>query len=183
MGKLLKVIVYGPPGSGKDTHSQILAKELNLPVFSIGGIMREAIAQKTEIGLQIERYVALGEIAPIEISLTLLRERLSVIEYRKGYIACGFKTLEFAQLYLREDTPTHIVHLVLDDELLRSRLRVRARFDDYDEAIEKRLSIYRNDQVKACAFWKDQPSVQYEEFSTEDSIEEVSQRIKNFIKQ
>lgn len=182
MGKPLKIIFYGPPGSGKDTHSQILAKELGLPVFSIGGMMREAIAQKTEIGLQIEQYVTRGEIAPIGISLALLRERLSSVEYRNGYVACGFKTLDFAQLYLREDIPTHIVHLVLDDELLRERLRIRARFGDHSEAIEKRLAIYHDDQVKACTFWKDQSGVRYGEFSTVGSIEEVSARILNFIK-
>ena len=139
MGKPLKVIFYGPPGSGKDTHSHLLAKELGPPVFSIGGMMREAIAQKTDIGLQIEEYVSRGEIAPIAISLQLLREGLSTEEYKKGYVACGFKTLEFAKLYILEDVPTHVVHLTLDDALLRDRLRLRARFDDHPEAIEKRL--------------------------------------------
>lgn len=182
MGKPLKVIFYGPPGSGKDTHSQILAKELGLPVFSIGGMMREAIDQKTDIGLQIGKCVARGEIAPIENSLALLRERLSRDEYSSGYIACGFKTLEFAKLYLLEDTPTHIVHLVLDDESLRNRLRIRARFDDHPEAIERRLSLYHHEGKQACTFWKGQTAVRYGEFSTEGSVEEVSDRILDFVK-
>jgi adenylate kinase len=177
----LKVIFYGPPGSGKDTHSALLAKELGLPVFSIGGIMREAIGQKTEIGMKIEGYVRRGEIAPIGISLDLLRERLQMPEYEGGYIACGFKTLEFARLYLLEDAPTHIVHLTLDDASLRDRLRSRGRFDDHAEAIEKRLSTYHNDQKNACAFWEEQPGVQYREFSTKDSIQDVSARILDFV--
>lgn len=183
MGKPLKVIFYGPPGSGKDTHSHLLAKELGLPVFSIGSMMREAIAQKTDIGLQIGQFVARGEIAPIEISLKLLRECLSMEEYQMGYIACGFKTLEFAQLYLAEDIPTHVVHLTLADELLRDRLRLRARFDDHPEAIEKRLDLYHVDQKQACEFWKGQSAVRYGEFSTEGSIKEVSDRILDFVKQ
>lgn len=183
MGKPLKIIFYGPPGSGKDTHSQILAKELGLPVFSIGEMLRGEISRKTKIGLEIQGYVMRGEIAPESIIFELVQRELSRDIYRNGYIGSGFKTLDFTKFYLSCEVPTHVIYLVLPDDLIHARLMNRAREDDSPEVIETRLRLYRGHEILTREFWRDRSDVPCSDISNDGPIEEVSQCILDFVKQ
>ena len=61
------MIIFGPPGSGKGTQADLLVKNLGLIHISTGNLLREAIAQKTELGLQVEAILNAGRLAPDEL--------------------------------------------------------------------------------------------------------------------
>ncbi|MEK9155306.1 MAG: nucleoside monophosphate kinase [Patescibacteria group bacterium] len=183
MKKPLKILLYGPTGSGKDTHSEVISATFGIPAFSAGGLMREEIQKKTAIGLEIAQYVARGEIAPGNVATELLKARIQEEAKKKGYVLNGYpRTVESVGTYLSYDRPTHVIHLLLSDNGVRERLKVRGRQDDASEAVETRIRRYHEVEKPACDLWKDQPGVHYGEISTDAPIEEVSRRVVEFIR-
>lgn len=178
----LKIVLYGKPGAGKDTAAIGLSRAFNILKFSVGGLMREEIEKKTEIGLQIAPYVLRGEIPPGNIGTLLLRERLGRKDCEGGYILNGYpRSIEAVEKYLSFDRPTHVIHLLTQDTVARSRLLARGRHDDTEDLITKRTQRYRDIEVPACESWKTFPDVVYREISADGSPEEVFHSILDFL--
>lgn len=74
----MNIILLGPPGAGKGTQAQYLCETFGFRQLSTGDMLREAIAAKSEIGLQVESIIAAGELVPDEIIIRLVLERLKV---------------------------------------------------------------------------------------------------------
>lgn len=127
----MKVILLGPPGVGKGTQAQILAKEYGIPQISTGDILRSAIQADSELGKKANHYMSKGELVPDEIMLGLVQERLFGDHPPKGYILDGFpRTLVQAealnQLFTENKTQLDAVLLLeADEELILKRLSSR----------------------------------------------------------
>jgi adenylate kinase len=94
----MRVVLLGPPGSGKGTHGQRLAKALGTPVISTGDILREAIAQQTRLGQAAQADVKSGRLVADETVLGLIETRLGLTDAKNGFILDGFpRTLAQAQ--------------------------------------------------------------------------------------
>ncbi len=72
--KILRLVLLGPPGSGKGTQAELLASQLRFVHYSTGEVFREQISQGTELGRQVESYVARGALVPDEIVLAVVEE-------------------------------------------------------------------------------------------------------------
>ena len=74
-----RLILLGPPGAGKGTQADLLCKEFNIPKISTGDMLREAIANQTELGKEVSSILDSGALVSDEIIGSLLEERLSMM--------------------------------------------------------------------------------------------------------
>lgn len=182
MNSPIKIVLCGPPGSGKDTHATVLSATFRVPSISMGGMLREEIVRQTQDGAIAALAMQKGEMVPQEIVYRLLRQKLESEACAKGYILNGYtRSLESLKTYLSFDKPTHVVHLMLSDDDVRDRLKVRGRDDDQANIVELRLRRYHEEEVKVCDFWKNDPSVWYTEIWTNRMPIDITKDIIDFM--
>ncbi len=85
----MKIILSGPPGSGKGTQAELIAQEFDFAHFSTGDVFRDHIARKTSIGMNAIQYMSKGHLVPDEIVLELTRDFIKA-STKKGIIFDGF---------------------------------------------------------------------------------------------
>jgi adenylate kinase len=84
------IVLLGPPGAGKGTQAEMISDVLDLPHISSGDIFRENTKNQTELGKLADRYIARGELVPDDVTIGMIRERLSRQDCEKGAILDGF---------------------------------------------------------------------------------------------
>ena len=148
----MNLLVLGPQGSGKGTQAKRISAAHGIPHVSTGEMFRAAIAAGTELGRRVEPILASGDLVPDELTVALIRERLSEEDARDGFVLDGFprnltqaEALDgmLAEIGRGLDA---VLFFDLSDELAVERIRGRAldedRDDDTPEAIGRRLAIY-----------------------------------------
>ena len=154
----MKLILLGPPGAGKGTQSEILAKKRGIPQLSTGDMLRAAVKAGTPVGLKAKEIMAAGGLVPDEVVVGIIEDRLNEPDCAKGFILDGFpRTLPQAaaldkllkKLGKKLDT---VIELKVDDKILADRIENRARetlaaggtvrADDNAEALKTRLMAY-----------------------------------------
>ncbi len=148
----MNVLVLGPQGSGKGTQAKRISAVHGVPHVSTGDMFRAAIAQSTDLGRQVEPILASGELVPDELTIALIRDRLSQDDAAGGFVLDGFPRnlvqAEALDEMLRSigrplDT---VLFFDLDDETATHRVTGRAheegRNDDTPEVMARRLAIY-----------------------------------------
>lgn len=127
--KPLILILMGPPGSGKGTHSGPLSEYLKLPHISTGDLFREHIRSKTPLGLQAKLFIDDGSLVPDGLVLDMLFDRVSKPDCEHGYILDGFpRTLAQAKALeerLANNYRVLVLHLNLSDETIIERITGR----------------------------------------------------------
>ncbi len=86
----MNFVFLGMPGAGKGTQAKIISKKYGIPHISTGDILREAVANKTELGLRAKKYMDEGALVPDELVVSLVEERLKQPDCEKGFILDGF---------------------------------------------------------------------------------------------
>ena len=84
------IILMGPPGAGKGTQATDLVERYHIPHISTGDMFREAIKNKTPLGQKAEAIIARGDLVPDDITVGLVKERLSKDDCANGYLLDGF---------------------------------------------------------------------------------------------
>ncbi len=84
------LVLMGPPGAGKGTQARIVAKRLGVCHVSTGDIFRLAVSQRSPLGVKAEEYMARGELAPDEVVVEMVKERLSMTDCANGLVLDGF---------------------------------------------------------------------------------------------
>ena len=84
------IVLLGPPGVGKGTQAENLAKKTNLAHISSGDLFRENIKNRTELGIQAQSYINKGELVPDGVTIAMIRERLTRSDCKYGVILDGF---------------------------------------------------------------------------------------------
>jgi adenylate kinase len=154
---MLNLVLFGPPGSGKGTHSAKLVEKYELIHISTGDIFRSQIQNKTELGTKAKAYMEKGQLVPDEIVIDMLFSVMLQQKDAKGFVFDGFpRTLiqaeKFDEMLGINNIPIKLViSLEVNDDELIKRLVKRGiesgRADDTEEVIGKRLMVY-NDQTK-----------------------------------
>ncbi len=155
----MRLILLGPPGSGKGTQAQRLVHKHGIVQLSTGEMLRAAVAAGTPVGMQAKEIMANGGLVPDEIVVGIISDRLDLPDARKGFILDGFpRTVPQAaaldellkKKHLKLDA---VVELRVNESALLERVETRAaetrargeevRIDDTPEVLTKRLAQYR----------------------------------------
>jgi len=86
----LNLVLLGPPGAGKGTQAQRLIEDFGLPYYSTGIILREAVAEESELGKEAKEYMDAGELVPDELISRAVAERFDAGEADNGFLLDGF---------------------------------------------------------------------------------------------
>jgi adenylate kinase len=127
----MRLILVGPPGAGKGTQAKYLAKHFGIPQISTGDIFRANVAEKTELGLEARRYMDAGDLVPDEVTIAMVRDRLTWEDASSGYLLDGFprtvpQAEALSEILAAMDTPLDgVLELRVDDEEVVRRLSGR----------------------------------------------------------
>lgn len=156
----MNLVFIGPPYAGKGTQTHTLSKELGIPVFSMGALIREAYKAKDPRAVKgFEEYSLKGKHVPIELKFPLLEEKLR--KATQGFIIDNFpatqEDLEVFNQYLDEH---HIVLdkvfcLIISEEEMKKRMVARGRGDDHPEIVETRRRIQDQDRIPVIRYFKE----------------------------
>jgi adenylate kinase len=84
------IVLLGPPGAGKGTQAEAISERLHLPHISSGDIFRENLKDQTELGILAAGYINKGELVPDDVTISMIRERLSRSDCQSGALLDGF---------------------------------------------------------------------------------------------
>jgi adenylate kinase len=86
----LNLVLLGPPGAGKGTQAERLVDDFDLPYYATGDILRQAVADETELGREAKEYMDRGDLVPDELICRVIMERIDSDEARDGFLLDGF---------------------------------------------------------------------------------------------
>ena len=123
----MKLILLGAPGAGKGTQAEILSAKLGIPTISTGNILRAAIKEGTEIGLQAKSYMDAGKLVPDSVIIGIVAQRLSQPDCEKGFILDGVpRTLpQAAALDEHGVVFDHVLSIEISDQEIEQRMSGR----------------------------------------------------------
>ncbi len=177
----MRLLLMGPPGSGKGTQAAILAKRFGMPAISTGDIFRANVAAGTPLGHEAQRYMKAGKYVPDEVTNQMVRERLSEADASDGFLLDGYPRtvaqVEFLDSVLAEQGVAldRVIEMVVDVEEVVARLLARAaaegRDDDTEEVIRYRQELYAKETAPLTAIYRDRGLlVQVDGMGTVDEV-------------
>ena len=122
----MKLALFGPPGAGKGTIAVKLAEQLDVPHISTGDLFRAAIKDQTDLGKKVKQILDSGELVPDELTVDLVRERLSAGDTSYGFILDGFpRTIPQAEALAGITRLRAVINFEVDDDTIIKRLSGR----------------------------------------------------------
>jgi len=181
-----KIILLGPPGSGKGTQAEKLNDDLGLVRLSTGDMLREAVRNGTELGQMAKEYMDRGALVPDDVVIGLMKEK--IVTLKEGFVLDGFpRTVQQAEALAEFVEIDHVINLDVDDEELVDRLTKRRscpdcnvvfhllykppmkdgicdkcsaklyqRSDDTEETVRARLKVYRENTFPLIEYYAKQ---------------------------
>ena len=124
---MMKIVIMGPPGGGKGTQAEKLSELLKIPHISTGAIIRNAIREKTELGILADSYIAKGQLVPDHVAIDMVKDRIKDADCENGYILDGFpRTLPQAVSMDETEIGVDVVlNLLVEDDAIVDRLAGR----------------------------------------------------------
>lgn len=181
----MRIVLLGPPGSGKGTQAALLKARLQVPHISTGDLLRAAVKAGTPLGLKAKAAMDAGELVSDELVLGLIEERLGQPDIADGYILDGFpRNLVQAEaldaLLARLDQPVdRALELTVDEEQIVQRLAKRGaeegRSDDTEEVVRNRLLVYHQQTAPVTGYYAQRGLLV--EVNGMGDIEAVNQRL------
>ncbi|WP_026541961.1 adenylate kinase [Paenarthrobacter nicotinovorans] len=152
---MARLIIMGPPGSGKGTQAEHIARHFGIPAISTGDLFREHVRRKTGLGAEASGYMDQGEFVPDHVTTAMLRQRLDDGDVDAGFLLDGYprNVLQIGaldEILAAQGRGLEVVlALAAPDEELVARMLRRAqeqgRADDTESVIQRRLELYRDE--------------------------------------
>ncbi|MCZ7977368.1 adenylate kinase [Agrobacterium tumefaciens] len=161
----MRLILMGPPGSGKGTQAKRICEKLGIPHLSTGDILRAEVKAGTPLGLAVAATMAAGGLVSDDTVSAIVASRIAGPEAQRGFVLDGFpRTISQAAALdqsLGEHSLTAVIELVVPEEELYDRICRRAaesagaqRADDNAATLELRLKAYRAETLSVSEFYK-----------------------------
>jgi len=200
-------VLFGPPGAGKGTQAEIIVEMTGKPQISTGDMLRSAVSQGTELGLEAKGYMEAGQLVPDKVIIGLIEDRLSKSDASNGVLFDGFpRTIPQAEALSGITEVSAVISIEVPDEDIVNRIvgrrmdpetgeifhvsfkppppelenRLVQRKDDNEETVRMRLSAY-HDQTKPLGDWYSNMGILTKVDGT-GSIQEVSQSVAKAVR-
>ena len=187
---MLNIVLFGAPGCGKGTQSELLEKRFSLRHISTGNVIRQQIAAKTELGLQMQACIERGELAPDQLVIDMIADYVANHKEGTGVIFDGFprttaQAEAFDKILAEHDQKVAVmVNMEVPEEELVKRILLRGkdsgRADDQSEdIIRNRIEVYNAQTAVVADFYRAQGK--FESVPSLGTIEEVAERIAKVV--
>ena len=187
---MLNIALFGPPGAGKGTQSQMLIEKYNLAYISTGDLLRQEITEGTDLGLQVKDLISRGNLVSDEIMVELIEKKIITSTDKDGILFDGFPrtTAQATALDVvlsKKKTPiTVMLALEVEHEELVKRLLNRGkdsgRADDQNPAvIENRIAVYNKETSPVIHYYDAQKK--FRSIVGIGSIDDIFGRLCNVI--
>jgi adenylate kinase len=177
----MRLVLLGPPGSGKGTQAERLAASFGVPKISTGDMLREAVAAGSALGAKVEAIMARGELVDDATMAAVVEERLERSDTARGFILDGYpRTVRQAETLAGilddrgEDLDAVVLIAVSEPELVRRALG-RQRADDSEGVIRERLRVYGNKTEPLVGYYRSRSLL--EEVDGSPSVDAVTRSI------
>lgn len=167
----MRLILLGPPGAGKGTQAQRLVAKHGIVQLSTGDMLRAAVKAGTPVGIKVKDIMDRGELAPDELVVAIVGDRIEEPDARNGFILDGFpRTVAQAEALERLLHEKHmeldgVVELKVDESALLRRIETRVaemtargeplRKDDNPDVLKTRLEAYRRQTAPLTHYYQD----------------------------
>jgi len=188
----MNLLLLGPQGAGKGTQGKRIAADYGIPHVATGDMFRAAIAARTPLGLRVEPILAAGELVPDEVTVEVIRERLTQPDAAGGFALDGFPR-NLAQAEALDKMLTGIgrsldavLYFDIPDEVGFERAMKRAadenRADDTPDVIRRRLAIYHDETEPVVEHYRATGKLVplHAERSIEDVHREITDALSRF---
>lgn len=155
----MRLILLGPPNSGKGTQAKAIAERHGIPAISTGEMLRQAVAEGSELGRRVESILEAGELVDDATMADLVRDRLGRADTVGGFLLDGYpRTPGQAEtlnqiLAEREEELTAVLLIEAPEEELIERALGRGRADDTEEVLRERLRVYREQTAPLVGYY------------------------------
>ena len=179
---MLNIIFIGAPGVGKGTQSALIEKDYSIAHIATGDMLRENIANGTELGKTAKSYMDKGELVPDSLVIDMLTDKIKKDDCKNGFMLDGFpRTMEQAkELSKILDSLNYKINAVIDlyasENIIIERLLNRGRADDNEETIRNRLKVFESQSKPVLEYYNDK--VKIIKIESVGTPEEVYARIK-----
>ena len=161
----MNILLLGPQGSGKGTQAKLISQTYGIPHIATGDMIREMKERDTELGRELKEVYDRGDLAPDELMIRLIADRLDRGDTIPGFVLDGFpRTMPQAEALdellrdLGRDLDIAFEFQVPDRAVLLERLLKRAaeesRSDDTPEAIKRRLEVYEQETAPLTEYYR-----------------------------
>ena len=173
------IVLFGPPGAGKGTQAEIIVEMTGKPQVSTGDMLRSAVSQGSELGLEAKEYMEAGQLVPDQVIIGLIEDRLSESDASNGVLFDGFpRTIPQAEALSEITEVSAVISIEVPDEDIINRIvgrrmdpetgeiyhvsfkppppemasRLIQRKDDNEDTVRMRLAAY-HEQTKPLGDW------------------------------
>ncbi len=201
------IVLFGPPGAGKGTQAEIIVEMTGKPQVSTGDMLRSAVSQGSELGLEAKGYMEAGQLVPDQVIIGLIEDRLSESDASNGVLFDGFpRTIPQAEALSEITEVSSVISIEVPDEDIVNRIvgrrmdpetgeiyhvsfkppppelasRLVQRKDDNEDTVRMRLAAY-HEQTKPLGDWYGDMGI----LATVDgtgTIQEVSQSVAKAVR-
>lgn len=186
---MLNIVIFGAPGSGKGTQSELTAKKYGLKHVSTGELLRSEIKAGSELGKIADSFISFGNLVPDEIMIGVLEDLIKKNLDQKGFVLDGFPRTLPQGIALDQKLQKNglgisaVFSLEVDEEELISRLlnrgRNSGRSDDNRQTIESRLQVYHQQTEPVKEYYAKQNKLTY--IKGKGSINDIFKSIEQVI--
>ncbi len=183
---MLNIVMFGAPGSGKGTQSDLIVDRFRLTHISTGDLLRAEIKAGSEIGKKVEGLIAEGKLVSDDIIVALLRKKVETTKDTAGFIFDGFPRNVAQAEVLDEilkgigERVTVMLDMEVEEKTLIERLILRGqqsgRADDNMETIKNRLAVYRNVTLPVMDYYKKQGC--YRQINNNGTVEQCFAQVE-----
>jgi adenylate kinase len=188
----MKLIFFGPPGSGKGTQAKLLAKELNILHLSTGDILREKLNDGDKLSIKLKQIMSSGNLVSDEILNQIIADKLISEECRNGFILDGYpRTIsqsEFLLSFFKSNKLNLdiIFNFKIDFKLVEERIMLRSkqeqRSDDNLDVIKTRLDKYIEETSPVSKFFSENFSQNFFTIDASQEVYKIQKELMNIIK-